>query len=122
MAEQFEEIVKKCKVSGDYMPAWELFVNTKFYVGIHRLDSGDVMRDFRFLIFDSPNDGSPCLIVSEVLERLSKEKSKDWLCMTGSELIRKSRPGLSILVALSDAGFGVPSNVIEWLRKSMQPV
>jgi hypothetical protein len=118
----FEILAIQCKVSGNYMPAYEKFVNTRFYVGIIPAPPGEPADNFRFILGKSPEDNGPCVIVSETQDRLQKQKAKQHLHIMGSELVRKLNPQVSILVALSDRGFGINTKTVNMLKVSMQPL
>lgn len=117
----FEQIVKSCKAANDYMPAWERFLNTAFFVSVIRHDSGAQTQDFRFVLNTNTPDGMPCVIVSEELHRLQNLHSFEAIKLSGGKLIEMLNPDVGILIALSEGGFGMPKNLIGWLRASIQP-
>jgi len=49
----FEGEVLKAKNTNEFMPVWELFINTKFFVMVIPNDTGEQTQDFRFSIFQS---------------------------------------------------------------------
>lgn len=110
------------KSSGDYARAWECFVNTEFFVPVVRFDAGEQTKDFRFVVQTNPQDESPLVIIAEELERLQNPNSAEAIKIRGGKLIELLNPELGILVALSDGGFGMPADLVGWLRSSLQPV
>ena len=119
-SDSFEGVVRACKVSNDYMPAWEKFVNTEFFVAVLPQDAGSQTSDFRFAIHDSPKN-EPAVIVSENLEHLKSSATDKAIKIRGANLISMLNHQVSILVALSDGAFGIPVNLVAWLRASIQP-
>ena len=119
----FENAVNKSKISNEFMPVWELFVNTHFFVITVPLDSGNQTSDFRFSIFQSPEtQNQPVVIVSEVLERLGKNSSSTKaIKVTGAKLIQLLNTEVGIMIALNDGAFGIPKEQVQWLRASIQP-
>ncbi len=119
-SESFEDVVGACRVTDDYMPAWEKFVNTEFFIAVLPQDVGRQTSDFRFAIHNSPKD-EPTVIVSENLEHLNSSATDKAIKMRGANLISTLNHQVSILVALSDGAFGIPVNLVAWLRASIQP-
>ena len=116
----FEDVVKACKATNDYMPAWEKFVNTEFFVAVLPQDAGSQTRDFRFAIHNSPKN-EPTVIVSESMDYLNSSATDKAIKMRGANLISMLNHQVSILVALSDGAFGIPVILVAWLRASIQP-
>jgi hypothetical protein len=116
----FEKVVRACQATNDYMPAWEKFVNTEFFVAVLPQDSGSQTKDFRFAIHNSPKN-EPTVMVSEELEYLKSSATDKAIKMRGAILISTLNHQVSILVALSDGAFGIPVNLVAWLRASIQP-
>jgi hypothetical protein len=120
--EIFENVVRACKKSGNFMPAWESFVNTEFYTAIIQKDNGLQTGDFQFQVKTSPQgNGEPMVFVSEVLERLDGMGTATAIKLKGAELVRMLNPEVGVLVVLSEGGFGIPAGLVAWLRESMQP-
>lgn len=117
----FEQVVISSKASGDYMPAWECFVNTEFFVPVIRSDVGKQTKDFRFVVQNNPQDKKPYVIVSEELGRLENPHSAEAIKIKGAALIEQLNPEVGILVSLSNGGFGMPADLVAWLRASIQP-
>jgi hypothetical protein len=119
---KFEVAVKSSKVTGDYLPAYGCFANTKFYVAVVRLDSGAQTSEFCFVVKSSPEDqGRPCVLISEELSRLEGVHSSDAILLSGGKLVELLNPEIGILVALGDGAFGMPVDIVRWLRGSIQP-
>jgi hypothetical protein len=118
---ELEKKIQSCKVTGDFGPVWEQFVNTRFFVPITRRDSGAQTADFRFLVLSSPKDGKPVVPISEDLQRLHVFKGSEAIQELGGKLIAMLNPEVGILIALGDDGaFGVPVEILQWLRTSIQ--
>jgi hypothetical protein len=115
----FEGIVRTAKQTGEYMPAWESFVNTEFFVGVLPHDAGNQTSDFRFVVREGPR-GEPMVIVSEDLSRLESPATDKAIKVRGGNLVSMLNPEVGILVALSDGGFGMPVDLVAWLRACMQ--
>jgi len=118
-----EEVVLESKKTNDFMPVWDLFVNTQFYVVTIPLDSGDKTSDFKFSIFQSlETENQPVVIISEDLSRLDRNSSSDKaIKVSGAKLIQLLNAEVGILLALADGGFGLPKEQVQWLRASIQP-
>jgi hypothetical protein len=120
-SKSFEDIVKACKVTNDYLPAWEKLANTEFFIGVLPQDTGNQTSEFRFVIHKSSN-GEPAVIISENLEQLNSSATSKAIKMHGGKLISMLNPQVGILIALNDGVFGIPVSVVAWLRASIQPV
>lgn len=116
-----EQAIQTARHSDDFMPVWERFVNTDFFVLVDQRDSGSQTRDFRFVISTSPKD-EPAVLISEDIEKLSGRERSQAINMSGGRLIEVLNPEVSILVVISDGGFGMPVDLVAWLRQSMQAV
>ena len=117
---EFEHLIGTCKTSGDFMPVWERFVNTFFFVSVIQNDAGAQTKDFRFQLLKSPQDGAPCIIVSEHLSRLAATQGTTAIKELGGKLVAMLQPGVGILVAIDDGAFGIPPDQVGWLRASLQ--
>jgi len=118
----FEAILLVSKKTGDFMPVWESFVNTQFFVVIVRQDDGQKTKDFRFSVFNNPVDEKPYVLVSEYLERLDNAQSGEAIKVSGAKLVQLLRPELGIVIGgLKDGGaFAMPNDRVQWLRESIQ--
>ena len=116
----FEKVVSACKPSNDYLPAWEKFINTEFFIAVLPQDTGNQTRNFHFVIHNSPKDG-PTVIVSENFDYLKLSATGKAIKMRGANLISTLNHQVGILVALSDGAFGMPANLVAWLRAGIQP-
>lgn len=121
---QFERAVLNAKTTQDFMPVWEAFVNTQFYVSVIPMDSGSTTENFRFSVFQSEGtQNQPAVLVSESLERLGPNSSSSKaIKMAGAKLVQMLNPELGIVVGYRDGGFGIPKEQVQWLRESIQPV
>lgn len=120
----FEQTLQSSKQSSELMPVWELFVNTQFFVVVIRNDTGDETKDFRFSVFENPVDSKPYVLISEHLDRLENVQSGVAIKMSGAKLIQMLNPKLGILIGLNwvdEGGFAMPSELVQWLRESIQP-
>ena len=120
-ATEFERIVLSCKSTGDFMPAWDKFLNTWFFVSVIPKDSGPQTKDFQFQILRSPQDGKACISISEKLQRLSVIQGSQAIKEVGGKLIAMLNPEVGVLIALSEGAFGMPPDLVGWLRASTQP-
>lgn len=123
-----ESAIMAAQESGDYMPAYQLLVNTDFFVPVLRKDQGATTKDFRYAVRGDLRD-EPVLVISEELARLHAQATDEAIeqgtaraiKMRGSKLITTLHPEVGIIVALSNGGFGMPAKTVAWLKKSMQP-
>ena len=119
----FERILLQAKQSQEYMPVWEAFVNTQFFVVATPMDSGETTKNFRFSIFNSPESkNQPMVIISESLDKLSNSSSDNAIKITGAKLVQMLNHEVGIVIAFSDGAFGIPKEQVQWLRESIQPV
>ena len=102
------------------MPAYQLLVNTEFFVPVLQKDSGNATQDFRFAVRGDINN-APMLVISEEMSRLHAQGTTTAIKMRGSELISRLHPQVGIIVALSNGGFGLPAEKVQWLKRCMQP-
>lgn len=121
-SESFEKVVRACQASNDYMPVWEKFINTEFFITVLPQDTGSQTSDFRFVIYNSPKNDEPTVIVSETLDYIKSSATNKAIKVRGATLIFALNHQVGILVALSDGGFGIPANLVAWLRAGIQPV
>ena len=124
MPSDFEVAVIEAKKTNEFMPVWELLINTQFFVITVPMDSGEKTSDFRFSIFQSPEtQDQPVVIVSEILERLENNSSSEKaIKVAGAKLIQLLNKEVGIIVALKDGAFGIPKEQVQWLRSSIQPI
>jgi hypothetical protein len=57
---------------GDYLPVYQLLVNTEFFVPVLQKDSGDTTQDFRFAVRGDIHN-APMLVISEEMSRLQAQ-------------------------------------------------
>ena len=118
---ELETAILEARDTNDFMPVWELFVNTHFYVIVIPNDEGSQTSDFTFAIFqNSETENKPFVIVSELLERLENSSSNKAIKIPGAELIQLLNPEVGIMVSLEDGAFGIPKDQVQWLRESIQ--
>jgi hypothetical protein len=117
---EFERILQSCKASGNFMPAWERFINTQFFASIIPQDSGPKTSSFQFQLLRSPQDGGPCVPISEHLQKLSVTQGQKAIQEFGGKIVTMLNPEVGIIIALSDGAFGMPANLVAWLRASIQ--
>lgn len=120
----FESVLYASKKTGELMPVWERFVNTRFFVVVIRNDSGQQTKDFRFVVFNNPVDKKPYVLVSEHLERLENVQSGEAIKVSGAQLVQLLRPELGLVIGLNDpeeGAFAIPNGQVQWLRDSIQP-
>lgn len=119
----FETILKSSKDANDYMPVWELFVNTKFFVPIIRDDNEESITNFKFLIIGYPESNSPSIVISEQRGRLTIAQTDSAVHITGAQLLKMLNPEVGIILNTSLPEFnlfGIPKEITQWLNKSIQ--
>lgn len=117
----FELSVINATHTVNYDDVWNLFLSTEFFVRIIQRDIGGQTENFLFAIHKS-QDGKPMVMASEKLSRLALKDAGEAIKVRGGHLISILDPQVGILIALSDAVFGLPANLVAWLRTSMQTV
>ena len=118
---EFDNIVMNAVKKNNYMPVWHAFLNTTFYVNIIPHNDGEKTKDFEFSVFKtSATKNEPVVSISEKLERLSHSKSVTAVTMRGGKLLQLLKPGVGIVIALPEGGFGIPIKQVQWLRASTQ--
>ena len=121
---EFEAVLKTSKAINEFMPVWELFVNTKFFVPIIQDGSGESATGFLFSIIAYPDNNSPSVMISEQLERLANMQTESAIYITGTELIKMlhAEVGVVINTNLPDENsiFVIPKGVVRWLKESIQ--
>ncbi len=120
-SETFEQAVKEAISTGDYLPAWKALVNTEFFVPVTVRKVDAETEGFNVYIQKNPQDGEPCVFVSEQEACLQEVPSSRTIKMFGGQLVGMLRPDVSIVALFSDGGFGVPLDVIAWLRSNIKP-
>ena len=121
---EFETVLKTSKAINEFMPVWELFGNTKFFVPIIQDDSGESATGFLFFTIAYPDSNSPSVMISEQLERLANMQAESAICITGTELIKMlhAEVGVVINTNLPDENsiFVIPKGAVQWLKESIQ--
>ena len=113
-----DKAIEIAKTTNDYMPVWQEFVNTKFYVLTTPLDEGDKTSNFKFNIYSIK--GQPTIILSESIDRITAtEINNKAIQVAGGKVIKMLNPDVAIMVALEQGGFGLPKDIVDWLRKSL---
>lgn len=115
----FEQTVKAAKASDDFLPVWDQFVRTAFFVGVLPQDDGPQTENFLFQVRTGPR-GEPMVMVSEDLDRLQTREVGRAIRMHGGDLVSRLNPDVGILVALSDGNFGIPVDLVGTLRAAIQ--
>lgn len=119
---KFESAAITARETNEFMPVWELFLNTEFFVLVIPLDSGEQTSDFKFSIFKSPEtQNEPVVLISEEIERLHHNENVKAIKLRGGKLIQVVNSELGIVVALTDGAFGIPKEQVQWLKASTQP-
>lgn len=118
-----EETILACKKTGDFMPTWTQLINTSVFVSVFTEDSGPKISDFRFAIRKSQQDGNLYIVVSDNLGDLGRSEGTTAIRENVYKLLNMIRPELGMIIALSDdVNFHIPPGLIDWIRKSTQPV
>jgi len=113
-----DKAIEVAKKNNDYMPVWQEFINTKFYVLATPLDEGDKTSNFRFNIYNIK--GQPTIILSENLDRIAATGGEEKaIQVAGGKVIQMLNPDVAIMVALEQGGFGLPKDIVDWLRNSL---
>lgn len=118
---RFEETVQKARETRDFMPVWNSFINTMFFVSVIPLGESPESSDFRFSIFQGPaTKNKPMVLASEKPERLSGDDKVKAIRLQGGKLIGLLNQEVGIVVALNDGAFVIPGEQVQWLRSSIQ--
>jgi hypothetical protein len=113
-----DKAIEVAKTTDEYMPVWQEFINTKFYVLTTPLDEGDKTSNFRFNIYTIK--GQPTIILSENLDRIAATGIENKaIQVSGGKVIQMLNPDVAIMVALEQGGFGLPKDIVDWLRNSL---
>lgn len=118
-----EEILLASRKTGDYPPTWERLVNTKVFISILTEDPGPETSDFRFEVRKSQQDGNMYIVVSDNLAALERSGATTAIRENVYKLLNMIRPELGMIIALSGGeNFYIPPGLVDWIRKSTQPV
>jgi len=118
--ESFEKIVKACRATSDFLPAWKKFANTFFFVAVlPQLPDAD-SGGFDFVVHDSEKTRGQAAVIAENLDDLKNPATDRAIRINGTRLIAMLPVNLGILVAWSDGAFGIPANLVAWLRANIQ--
>lgn len=120
-SESFEQAVKESIKTGDFVPAWKALVNAEFFVPVTVRNVDAETEGFNLYIQKNPQDGAPCVFVSEQEACLKEVPSSRTIKMRGGQLVAMLRPEVSIIALFNDGGFGVPLDVIAWLKSNIKP-
>lgn len=83
----------------------------------------ELVGDFRFAIRKSQKDGNLYIVVSDNLGDLGRSEGTTAIRENVYKLLNMIRPELGMIIALSDdENFYIPPGLVDWLRKSAQPV
>jgi len=110
------------KQDDNYMPVWEAFVNTKFFVPVHPAEGqSETISDFRFAVHEL-GPGNPGVTIAEDLELLRLNNLPDTaIQMGGAKLVQSLHPKIMVAIALPNNDvFMMPADHLQWLRDSMQ--
>ncbi len=119
----FERAVIEAKTTNDFLPVWNLFINTRFFVIVKTDEKNSTTNNFVFSIFNSQETkDSPMVLVSEKIERLENPGSNKAIQVTGAELVKMLNPEVGIMVGTADGGLGIPKHLVQWIKNSITTV
>lgn len=120
----FETTLSQALASGaaaaNMMPAWNHFLNAEFFVAVTAKPDGPINDAYDYAVFTSPKQAEPYIVVSEYAEKLTGHEGQQAIRVRGGSLIHTLNPKHSIVVALSQNTFTLPTNLLAWLRSSTQ--
>ena len=120
-SESFEHSVKESIKTGDYVPAWKALVNAEFFVPVSVRHVDAETEGFNLYVQKNPQNGEPCVFVAEQEACLQAVPSGKTIKMRGGQLVSMLKPGISIVAVFNEGGFGVPLDVIAWIRSNIKP-
>lgn len=118
----FETTLAQALAAGDaadMQPTWSHFLNTEFFVAITPKENGPINDSYDFAVFHSPQQAEPYIVVSEYPEKMTHE-GRQAIRVRGGGLIHALNPKHSIVVALSQNSFTLPTDLLAWLRSHTQ--
>jgi|GEM_PF-2710019 len=92
--------VHAAQEADDFLPAYEAFINTDFYVGVYRQGDETPTRDFRFDVITNSQNSQPYVAVAPALDHLHKGQAEEAIQIRGAQLIRELDPAVGIPVSL----------------------
>ena len=114
-----EDVIANAKVTQDYMPVWEAIANSDFFVAIHTNDE-EKTADFYFDIVKYQE--KHYVILAEVIENLKAEESAKAIKLPGFKIVEMLNPEIGIVLNTAVGPLVMPTEIIAWLRKSIQPM
>jgi hypothetical protein len=120
--ESFETIVKACRATSEFFPAWQKFANTIFFVAVVPEDLAAATSGFDFVLHTSEKTNGPAVIIAETIDHLKNPATNKAVRMNGTKLIALLPADVGIVVALSDGAFGIPADLVQWLRTNIKVV
>jgi hypothetical protein len=118
--ESFETIVKACTKTSDFLPAWQKFANTMFFVAVLPDNPEAANGGFDFIVHISEKTKGPAVVIAETLEHLKNPATNKAIRINGTRLIAMLPVEAGVLVALSDGAFGIPATLVGWLRATIE--
>jgi hypothetical protein len=119
--ESFETIVKACMKTSDFLPAWQKFANTMFFVAVLPNNPVAASGGFDFIVDDSEKTKGPAVVIAESIEHLENPATNKAIRINGTRLITMLPVDIGVLVAMSDGMFGIPADLVGWLRANIEP-
>ncbi|KMT66543.1 hypothetical protein [Catenovulum maritimum] len=96
-----------------------LFLNTKFYVAIHKPEDKDA-QGFNYHVYDSQKvEGGLCVVVSEDDDYIQRIGGVELLYLKGGDIIKTLHPNLELSIVFDGGGIGLPVEMVNFLKKSI---
>lgn len=120
----FETTLSQALTSGgaaaDMMPAWNHFLNAEFFVAVTPKADGPINEAYDYAVFSSPQQAEPYIVVSEYPEKMTGHAGQQAIRVRGGNLVQSLNPKHSIVIALSQNSFTLPTSLLAWLRSHTQ--
>ncbi|MBK9220059.1 MAG: hypothetical protein IPO35_03220 [Uliginosibacterium sp.] len=106
--------------TANMMPAWNHFLNAEFFVAVTPKAEGPINDAYDYAVFSSPKQAEPYIVVSEYPEKMTGHDGQQAIRVRGGSLIHTLNPQHSIVIALSQNTFTLPTSLLAWLRSNTQ--
>jgi len=118
--ESFETIVKACKATSNFLPAWQKFANTLFFVAVLPQDPEAATGGYDFIVDVSEMTKGPAVVIAETIDHLESPATNKAVRLNGTKLITMLPADVGILVVFGDGTFGIPADLVGWLRGNIK--
>lgn len=111
-SQTFEQVLTLAQADGGLNPAFKKFLQTKFFVPIHKEPKADMQVALHVT--------SDALVISEVAERVPLGHSHSTVTLAGADIVRHLQADADILIALSDRAFTIARDRVQWLKQIVE--